>query len=70
MSISYSLNKSVYHEVSVIGYRTGIDLGYDKYMTASSFSGNFTTKESDYYYGMITNYSSDPITVKSFSITF
>jgi hypothetical protein len=70
MSISYLFNKSAYHEGAIIGYSSGIDSGYDNYITASSFSGKFTTKEPDYYYGMITNYSSDPIIIKSFSITF
>lgn len=37
---------------------------------ASGLRSGFTTQATDYYYGMVTNLSSDAFTIKSFSITF
>lgn len=70
MTIAYTLSRSAYHEASVRGYAYGPDAEYLVSITASSLRTTYTAQQTDYYWGRITNYSSDPFTVRSFSITF
>lgn len=68
MKISYKLNRTASHRTYVSGYATG---GSDSH--EGSWSGQtyyYTAPNSDNYYGFMRNLSSDPITVKSYSITF
>jgi hypothetical protein len=70
MTISYNLNRSAYHEVRVRGYSYGPDAEYINTKTGSYHYATYKAEKTDYYWGMITNYSSDPITIQNFSITF
>lgn len=51
-------------------YVAGPSSEFVREITASGLRSGFTTQATDYYYGMVTNLSSDAFTIKSFSITF
>ena len=70
MTIAYTLSRSAYHEARVRGYSYGSAAEYVYLGTSSSLYTAYTAQQTDYYWGMITNYSSDPFTVQFFSITF
>ena len=70
MTIAYTLSRSAYHEALVRGYSYGPDAEYVYSGTSSSLYTTYTAQQTDYYWGLITNYSSDPFTIQFFSITF
>lgn len=70
ITIKYTLSRSAYHRSRVRAYAAGSSSEFVREITASGLSSGFTTQATDYYYGMVTNLSSDAFTIKSFSITF
>lgn len=68
MNITWRLDRKAKHKASVRGYHSG--QGFEVTKTATSGTKSYTTKCNDFFYGMITNLSSDSIKVKSFGITF
>jgi len=70
MTIAYTLSRSAYHEARVRGYSYGSSAEYIYSGTSSSLYTTYTAQQTDYYWGLITNYSSDPFTIQFFSITF
>jgi uncharacterized membrane protein len=70
MTIAYTLSRSAYNEAVVRGYSYGPDAEYIYSGTSSSLYTTYTAQQTAYYWGLITNYSSDPFTVQFFLITF
>lgn len=70
MSFSYSLDRSAFHRARLRAYLTGSTSEYVTERTAKALSTNYVAQSTDHYYGMITNLSSDPITITMLSITF
>jgi len=68
ISVSYQLNKSASHHWSLNEVNLGEVAG--ETLQASAVKQSYTPSEAGYFYGIIANYSSDPITVNTFSITF
>ena len=64
------LSRSAFHRSRVRAYVAGPSSEFVREITASGLRSGFTTQATDYYYGMVTNLSSDAFTIKSFSITF
>ena len=65
-----TLSRSAFHRSRVRAYVAGPSSEFVREITASGLRSGFTTQATDYYYGMVTNLSSDAFTIKSFSITF
>lgn len=63
-------SRSAFHRSRVRAYVAGPSSEFVREITASGLRSGFTTQATDYYYGMVTNLSSDAFTIKSFSITF
>ncbi|MFZ2730481.1 MAG: hypothetical protein WAZ24_08935 [Blautia wexlerae] len=70
ITINYTLSRSAFHRSRVRAYVAGPSSEFVREITASGLRSGFTTQATDYYYGMVTNLSSDAFTIKSFSITF
>lgn len=72
IKVTWRLNRSAKHRAYTDGYSHNFSSGngFKVEQTATSGSKTFKSIYSDYFYGSITNLSSDSITVKSFSITF
>ena len=70
ITINYTLSRSAFHRSRVCAYVVGLLAEFVREITASGLRSGFTTQATDYYYGMVTNLSSDAFTIKSFSITF
>ncbi|WP_373152440.1 hypothetical protein [Blautia massiliensis (ex Durand et al. 2017)] len=66
----YKGSRSAFHRSRVRAYVAGPSSEFVREITASGLRSGFTTQATDYYYGMVTNLSSDAFTIKSFSITF
>ncbi|MNW47274.1 hypothetical protein D3C74_246000 [compost metagenome] len=69
INIYYQLDRSASHLASVRAYNT-YGLEWSVTGTWSSKSGTMDALESDYYFGYLQNYSSDPIKVTEFKIIF
>ena len=65
-----TLSRAACHRSRVRAYVAGPSSEFVREITASGLRSGFTTQATDYYYGMVTNLSSDAFTIKSFSITF
>jgi len=72
ITTKWTLSRSAKHRTYTDGYTRNFSSGngFKVEKTAKTGSKSFTVKYTDYFLGMVTNLSSDPFTVKSFSITF
>lgn len=67
ITINYTLSRSAFHRSRVRAYVAGPSSEFVREITASGLRSGFTTQATDYYYGMVTNLSSDAFTIKSLS---
>lgn len=63
ITINYTLSRSAFHRSRVRAYVAGPSSEFVREITASGLRSGFTTQATDYYYGMVTNLSSDNIVI-------
>lgn len=69
MTIIYKLDRAAKINVIISPYSDHVGR-YNKTLSYKTYDDTYVTPSSDYYYAVITNYSSDNVTIKDFYMIF